>query len=45
MTWFKRDQEIHWFHPEDKEAICFHTERGVNYEFILSTNQIQIKKL
>ena len=21
MTWFKRDQEIHWFHPEDKQAI------------------------
>ena len=21
MTWFKRDKEIHWFHPEDKQAI------------------------
>ena len=21
MTWFKRDQDIHWFHPEEKEAI------------------------
>jgi tRNA dimethylallyltransferase len=22
MTWFKRDQEIHWFHPDDREALC-----------------------
>ena len=21
MTWFKRDKEIHWFHPDEKEAI------------------------
>lgn len=21
MTWFKRDNEIHWFHPEQKEGI------------------------
>ena len=21
ITWFKRDTEIHWFHPDDKEAI------------------------
>ncbi len=21
MTWFKRDQDIHWFHPDDKTAI------------------------
>ena len=21
MTWFKRDKEIRWFHPDDKEAI------------------------
>ena len=21
MTWFKRDKEIHWFHPDDEEAI------------------------
>lgn len=21
MTWFKRDKDIHWFHPEEKEAI------------------------
>ncbi|MGL4852062.1 MAG: tRNA (adenosine(37)-N6)-dimethylallyltransferase MiaA [Phocaeicola sp.] len=21
MTWFKRDQEIHWFHPDQKEEI------------------------
>jgi tRNA dimethylallyltransferase len=21
MTWFKRDPEIHWFHPEEGEAI------------------------
>jgi len=21
MTWFKRDQEIHWFHPDEKQAI------------------------
>ena len=22
MTWFKRDQEIQWFHPDDKQLIC-----------------------
>ncbi|MDR2921344.1 MAG: tRNA (adenosine(37)-N6)-dimethylallyltransferase MiaA [Tannerella sp.] len=21
MTWFKRDKEIHWFHPEEKEPL------------------------
>ena len=21
ITWFKRDQDIHWFHPDDKQAI------------------------
>lgn len=21
MTWFKRDKDIHWFHPEDKQKI------------------------
>jgi tRNA dimethylallyltransferase len=21
MTWFKRDTEIHWFHPDEQEAI------------------------
>ena len=21
MTWFKRDQDIHWFHPDEKEAV------------------------
>ena len=21
MTWFKRDKEIHWFHPEDKQGV------------------------
>ena len=24
MTWFKRDHEIHWFHPEQKEEIINH---------------------
>ena len=22
MTWFKRDKDIQWFHPDEKEAIC-----------------------
>ena len=21
MTWFKRDKEIHWFYPEDKQGV------------------------
>jgi tRNA dimethylallyltransferase len=21
MTWFKRDESIHWFHPDQKEQI------------------------
>jgi tRNA dimethylallyltransferase len=21
MTWFKRDEQIRWFHPDEKEAI------------------------
>ena len=21
MTWFKRDKDIHWFHPDEKESI------------------------
>ena len=21
MTWFKRDAEIHWFHPDEEEAV------------------------
>ncbi len=21
MTWFKRDPDVHWFHPEEKEAV------------------------
>ena len=28
MTWFKRDKDIQWFHPDDKEAICeFYSSR------------------
>ena len=24
MTWFKRDSEIHWFHPDEKEKVlCY----------------------
>ena len=32
MTWFKRDQEIHWFHPDDKKNIYKYIEYRVNYE-------------
>ena len=21
MTWFKRDADIHWFHPDEEEAV------------------------
>jgi len=35
MTWFKRDQEIRWFHPDDKEAIYNHIEGGMNLNYEL----------
>jgi len=30
MTWFKRDKEIRWFHPNDKEAIYKYIEERNN---------------
>ena len=29
MTWFKRDQEISWFHPDDKQGIYGFIERSI----------------
>lgn len=29
MTWFKRDEEIHWFHPEQEAEILTHIERCI----------------
>jgi len=30
MTWFKKDKEIHWFHPEDYEKMCQFIEEKVS---------------
>ncbi|MDR0347943.1 MAG: tRNA (adenosine(37)-N6)-dimethylallyltransferase MiaA [Tannerella sp.] len=30
MTWFKRDNEIHWFHPDEKDAILHFIENSIN---------------
>lgn len=30
MTWFKRDPEICWFHPDEKDAIQTHIEHHLN---------------
>ena len=30
MTWFKRDQDIRWFHPEDKSAILDYVAEQIN---------------
>lgn len=30
LTWFKRDPEMHWFHPDDHEAIIAHIDRQMN---------------
>jgi len=32
MTWFKRDHAIHWFHPDDREAIWEFIVQGLNQE-------------
>lgn len=29
MTWFKRDPEIHWFHPSEEAAIIRHIENAI----------------
>lgn len=29
MTWFRRDREIAWFHPEEEEAIMHHIETQI----------------
>ena len=29
MTWFKRDTEITWFHPNDETAILTHIEKSL----------------
>ena len=29
MTWFKRDQEINWFHPDDKQGIYGFIEHSI----------------
>lgn len=29
MTWFKRDSDITWFHPDEKEAIFAHIEQAI----------------
>jgi tRNA dimethylallyltransferase len=30
MTWFKRDNEIRWFHPDNKEDIINHIKERCN---------------
>ena len=30
MTWFKRDEEIHWFHPEQEAEILEHIRKETN---------------
>ncbi len=30
LTWFKRDKDIHWFHPEDEAAILQTLSSGIN---------------
>ncbi len=30
MTWFQRDADIHWFHPDDKEAILEFVKTKLN---------------
>jgi tRNA dimethylallyltransferase len=30
MTWFKRDKNIDWFHPDDKTAILTYVEKAMN---------------
>jgi tRNA dimethylallyltransferase len=29
MTWFKRDPEITWFHPDETEAIFTHLSQQI----------------
>src|SRR5690606_32798475 len=30
LTWFKKDQEFRWFHPDEVEAIIRHIEMKTN---------------
>ncbi|HBJ14308.1 MAG TPA: tRNA (adenosine(37)-N6)-dimethylallyltransferase MiaA, partial [Parabacteroides merdae] len=30
MTWFKRDTDIRWFHPDEKEAILCYLDATLN---------------
>ena len=32
MTWFKRDKDIQWFHPDNKQAIFKHVELRSKFE-------------
>ena len=36
MTWFKRDEEIHWFHPDQQAEI----EEFLNQELLCKTSQL-----
>lgn len=29
MTWFQRDTDIHWFHPDQKDAVCTFVEENL----------------
>ena len=31
LSWFKRDQEIQWFHPDDKNKIIKHIEQEIGH--------------
>ena len=30
LTWFNRDKEIAWFHPDDKEAVFRYLKNVIN---------------
>lgn len=32
MTWFKRDPEVHWFDPDEKEAVSAYIEQALREE-------------
>ena len=35
MTWLKRDESIHWFHPDAQEKILFFVKSEVEKKFFL----------
>ncbi len=38
LTWFNRDQDIHWFHPDDEKEIIEFVNKTIKGNYPLTTN-------